>query len=101
MLPGLWLPHYIENIVKTAIKFILPYFLDQNAFKYHCKILTDDLNRVNSKEIVSILSFGYDIFLCVLGYTDEGLNSPKSRKKRGIFIVIFGHHEKKYFVNRT
>lgn len=73
MLPGLWLPLYIENIFKTAIKFILPYFLDRNAFKYHCKILTDDLNRVNSKEIVSILLYGYDFFVCVLGYTDEGL----------------------------
>jgi hypothetical protein len=32
MLPGLWLPLYIENIFKTAIKFILPYFLDRNAY---------------------------------------------------------------------
>jgi len=87
MLPGLWLPLYIENIFKTAIKFILPYFLDRNAFKYHCKILTDDLNRVNSKEIVSILLYGYDFFVCVLGYTDEGL---RVYGRRGKLPVPFG-----------
>jgi hypothetical protein len=91
MLPGLWLPLYIENIFKTAIKFILPYFLDRNAFKYHCKILTDDLNRVNSKEIVSILLYGYDFFVCVLGYTDEGLTPPtkKSETHAGVFSSFF------------
>ena len=96
MLPGLWLPLYIENILKTAIKFILPYFLDRNAFKYHCKILTDDLNRVNSKEIVSILLYGYDFFVCVLGYTDEGLNRGWLLRQLLALIntlLVFRYHE--------